>query len=212
MELQNVTLAELTERIAEKSPAPGGGSSAAAAGALAAALVCMVARLTDGKPGYESIGSRAGEILARGEELRRQLLENVQKDAESYEGYREALRLPKDTEEQKAHRQGTMEETLKDACNVPMDIAKASLEALALAKELVEGGLAQAASDSMVAVLLARAAVLGAAGNIRLNLRDIRDTQFNTKMETDCEALERQANEAEHEADALLRKRIKGEG
>ena len=211
MELDQLTLSELTEALAAKTPAPGGGSAAAAAGALAASVVCMVSRLTEGKPGYEAVHARMGQIAARAEELRLQLLSDVQKDAESYDGYRAALRLPKDTEEQKAHRLGTMQEALKDACNVPLDIAKASLEALRMARELVESGLAKAASDSMAAALIARAAALGAAGNIRMNLRDIRDAQFVAKMESDCEAMEHQADELEHEAGALLRKRLKGE-
>ena len=49
MDLKDISVSELADLTASKSPAPGGGAIAAMTGAYGAALAAMVARLTIGK-------------------------------------------------------------------------------------------------------------------------------------------------------------------
>ncbi|HEU4797934.1 MAG TPA: cyclodeaminase/cyclohydrolase family protein, partial [bacterium] len=49
--MKDLTIGHFLERLASSDPTPGGGSAAAFAGAIAAALVAMVARLSQGKGG-----------------------------------------------------------------------------------------------------------------------------------------------------------------
>ena len=100
----------------------------------AAALVCMVAELTIGKKGYENVNDIMSDLLNKANTLRKDLLDNIQKDSSSFDGYMLALKLPKNTDEEKRLRQDAMQEALKNACNVPLGVAKKSIEVLKLSK------------------------------------------------------------------------------
>ncbi|MGH2489826.1 MAG: cyclodeaminase/cyclohydrolase family protein, partial [Candidatus Limnocylindria bacterium] len=51
--IAELTVRDLTARLASRAPVPGGGSASALSGALGAALVEMVCELTLGRPEYE---------------------------------------------------------------------------------------------------------------------------------------------------------------
>ena len=89
------------DELSSSSPAPGGGSVAALSGALGAALSSMVCNLTKGKQGYESTQDEIKEILQQSEELRKQLTELIDKDTEAFNKVMDALKMPKETEDQK---------------------------------------------------------------------------------------------------------------
>lgn len=55
------------------------------------------------------------EIAAKGAEIRRTLVDDIERDSESFTLYMKALRMPKDTEEQKAVRREAMQNGLKEA-------------------------------------------------------------------------------------------------
>jgi formiminotetrahydrofolate cyclodeaminase len=106
MDMKNLSVMELSDLTASKSAAPGGGSISALAGAFAASLVCMVAKLTEGKKGYEAVSLRMKELETQSEALRLNLLDDIQRDSSSFDAFMEALAMPKTTEEEKAARTG----------------------------------------------------------------------------------------------------------
>lgn len=195
MNLKDMTVAQFSELIASSSPSPGGGSAAAMAGAFSASLACMLAKLTQEKKGYESVKEEMSQVISEAEKLRRELLEDIQKDSASYDAFVEALKLPKDTEEQKAVRTQAMQDALKGACIVPLEVARKALKAMYLALCTLEYGNINAMSDGLVGALLGRSAVLGATANIRINLDGIKDDAFVKQMQQACEELEREAND-----------------
>ena len=204
MNMKDMTVTELNDYTASKSPVPGGGSISAMAGAFATALVCMVAKLTLGKKGYEETAELMRELDQKGEHLRRELLEDIQKDSESFNGYMAALSMPGDSEEEKIARRRAMQEALKSASNVPLSVAAKCQDVLRLALSAAEKGSPNTASDIMVSVLMARAALLGAVSNVRINLGGIKDEAFVQDMEDKCKALETQANQQEAAARSIL--------
>lgn len=204
MNLKDMTVAQFSELIASSSPSPGGGSAAAMAGAFAASLACMVAKLTQNKKGYESVWEEMGKVIAEAEALRVELLEDIQKDSAAYDAFVEALKLPKETEEQKGIRTQAMQDTLKGACVVPLEVASKALKALCLALHTLEYGNINTMSDGLVGALLGRCAVLGTTANVRINLDGIKDEMFVQQMQQKCEELERQADELEAMARAAF--------
>ena len=119
MSMKNLSLDEFTALTASSSPSPGGGSIAALTGAVAASLSSMVAALTVDKSGYEQNREEMQQIIARCEELRTKLLDDIDRDCTSFDGYIAALKLPKDTDEQKEARKAEMQKALKYAAEVP---------------------------------------------------------------------------------------------
>jgi glutamate formiminotransferase/formiminotetrahydrofolate cyclodeaminase len=159
-----------TASVAAATPTPGGGSVAAAAGALAAALSTMVARLTLGKAKYAEHEPAMREVEARGEELRRELLELADEDTRAYDNFVRARKMSQRTPEETETRAHAIQEAGREAAQVPLRTADAGGRALGIIVTVAEHGNPNAVSDAGVAAWLARSGVEGGALNVRINL------------------------------------------
>lgn len=185
------------------APAPGGGSVSAMAGSVGAALAEMVAVLTVGREKYKDSEEEMLRVRDEASVIKEELLGAVDKDTESFNQYMDALKLPKSTEEEKAIRRAAMQEGLKAAALVPLRTAETALKILPLAKLAVEKGNANAVTDALVAVMMARSCVLGAGLNTRINLASIKDEAFTAEAGARVEQLIRAAIDGEKEIFAL---------
>jgi len=167
------------DKLASKSPEPGGGSVAALTGALGAALVSMVANLTLGKEKYKDVQPQIEVLLKDSEKLRAEMQDLIQKDTEAYGALSAVYKMPKNTDEEKAARTAKMQEALKIACQVPFEIGLKSLEVARLAERAANIGNVGAVSDAGVAVLLAQACAQSAALNVKINVNSIKDESYN---------------------------------
>ncbi len=194
--------------VSRESPAPGGGSVSALAGSLGAALASMVANLTSGKAGYEATWTKMAETAEKAQAVKDALLLAVDEDTRAFNGYMEALRLPKGTPEEKTARNEAMQAGLKRAATVPLKTAELALAALALCKTTAEAGNKNSASDAGVGAQMARAAVMGACLNVRVNLPGIKDSAFVEEMMSRCIGFEQKAETTLLEAHAVVLSRI----
>ena len=197
MEMQDMNVRELIELTASNAPAPGGGAIAALSGAFGAALAAMVGSLTLGKKGYEDAQKEMAEMTDKGKNLAKKLLAAMDKDANSFNGYMAALGMPKGTEEEKTIRRAAMQDALKSASLVPLNTAKTAAEVFPLAEAAVKSGNRNAVTDGLVAAMMARAAVLGALLNVKINLGSIKDEAFVKELQAACGALQEEAIAAE---------------
>lgn len=166
------------DKLASRSPEPGGGSVSALVGALGAALVSMVGNLTLGKERYADVQDQVEELLKSSERLRDEMQGLIQKDTEVYADVSVAYKLPRETEEEKAERAARIQDALKKATEVPFEIAERCLEVARLSETSAEIGNVGAVSDAGVAVLLAEAAAQSAALNVKINVNSIEDRDF----------------------------------
>lgn len=196
-ELKDLTIEEFAKVTASDAPAPGGGSVAAAAGSLAAALAEMVANLTIGKEKYAEAENEMRELAGKGQEVREKLIADIQRDSSSFNLYMAALRMPKDTEEEKTARREAMQRGLKEAAMVPLSVAETAAEIFPLAEAAVARGNANAVTDGLVSAMMARTAVLSALLNVKINLNSIKDEAFRADMEKQVKGLEKTASEYE---------------
>ncbi len=160
--------------LASDSPTPGGGSVAALCGALGAALNSMVANLTIGKKKYADVEEEMKETLAGAETLRLELTQMIDEDAAAFNKFMAALKMPKETEADKASRKTALQQTLVDAATVPLAVMEMCVGVIQLAKPVAEHGNVNAVSDAGVAALVARAGVHAAGLNVRINVGGIR--------------------------------------
>ena len=195
--MKEMTLVEFAKQTASSSPVPGGGSIAALAGALSAALAQMVAELTVNKKGYEDAEVKMKELASKAESIRNQLLDDIKRDSESFNKYMEALKLSKETDEEKLRRTNMMQEGLKEAAIVPFEVASLAYEIMPLAEEAVISGNKNAVTDGLVSAMMARTAVLSALLNTRINLGSIKDEAFVKEYSEKVEKLEKQTIEFE---------------
>lgn len=199
------TVNDFVAVVESDAPAPGGGSVSALASSLGAALTAMVGGLSVGKKKFEALeDSQKQEVIdgtEKAKELRKRLMEIVDEDTNAFNDYMEALKLPKETEEDKTKRKQAMEDAMKGAVRVPLEGAQKSLEVVKLIGSFLKYGNQGAITDAGVASLLATAGVQGTAYNVLINLGSISDQEFNDDMRKKCDELVKEAKElrAEHE-------------
>jgi formiminotetrahydrofolate cyclodeaminase len=146
-----------TERVAARTPAPGGGAVAALTAASAAALVAMAARFADQPAGPA-------------EALRARLEPLADADAAAYTAVLAAYRLPADD----PLRPGRITDALRVATEIPREVAAAAREVALLADHLAGHGNRNLVGDARVAALLARAAAEAADELAAINERAAR--------------------------------------
>jgi formiminotetrahydrofolate cyclodeaminase len=166
------------DELASSAPAPGGGSVAALSGALGAGLISMVCNLTLGKPKYATVQDDVAAILKKSESLRKELTDLLEEDVQAYTRLSQTMKMPRDTDEQKAARAALMDKALKAATDVPMRVAAACAAVMALCPPAAEKGNTNAVSDVGVGILMAEAGLRGAALNVLINLGFIKDERF----------------------------------
>lgn len=180
--LTGKTCREFVDILASKEPVPGGGGASAFVGALGMALGSMVGNLTLGKKKYADVQQDIQAILKKAEILQEELITLVEKDAEVFEPLSKAYGLPKNTEEEKKRRDEVMEEALRTACSVPLQIMEKSLEAIELHEELALKGTRIAISDVGVGVLFCKSALMGASLNVFINTKMMKDREYAAKI------------------------------
>ena len=93
----------------------------------------------------------------------------MDEDTEAYEAVVAAYRLPKATDDEKAHRKTVISLAMSRATEVPMRTAEACLVVLKAAGEAAANGNSNAISDARTGAALAWAGLVGAAENVRIN-------------------------------------------
>ncbi|MGB9814288.1 MAG: cyclodeaminase/cyclohydrolase family protein [Thermovenabulum sp.] len=200
---------EFVEALSSKEPVPGGGGAAALAGALGNALVSMVGNLTVGKEKYKDVEPEVIEILKKAKELQEKLLSLIDEDAQVFSKVAAAYKMPKNTEEEKAKKQEALNQALKDACKVPVEIMEYSLEAIKLQRRLAEIGSNLAISDVGVGALLLKAAVLSGKLNVYINLNSITDKEFVEETKERIEKISEDAEKLADEAYQIILQKLK---
>lgn len=203
---QNIKM--FLDELASNSPAPGGGSVAALSGALGAALSSMVCNLTIGKQGYEAVQDDIKHILEKSEELRKNLTDLIDKDTEAFNEVMKALKMLKDTEDQKEHRRKEMQTAFKHAAEVPLETARKCNEILAVARIVAEKGNKNSVSDAAVSALMAQTGLQAAILNVRINLVSIKDSEYVHTVSTELSELLQNAMEKSAEILGIVEKNL----
>ncbi|QTA37859.1 cyclodeaminase/cyclohydrolase family protein [Thermosipho ferrireducens] len=185
MELKNMTLKEFCDKVAEKSPVPGGGAVGAIVASLAASLNQMVANLTIGKKKYEEYEEIMEEVLENMELSRRRLQDIADRDIRAFNKVMEAFKIPKDNPERKEK----LEHALKEAADVPFELARESRNVMKYTEITCKWGNKNAISDAFSAAELSLAAFKIAMYNVLINLKSIKDSAFVKHYEEELKEL-----------------------
>lgn len=112
---------QFTDALASSAPTPGGGAAAAMAGAMGCALLMMsVATTLKRKATPPQHRPLLKKILRSLQPLHTQLKTAMVQDAQAYEAYLAAAKLPKDD----PSRPQAVQESLRNAAQVPADTAR----------------------------------------------------------------------------------------
>jgi len=176
--LVDLSLRAFVEETASESKAPGGGSVAAALGAMGAALATMVANLSSHKRGWDDRWEELSEWADRGKRLHDELLRLIDEDTNAFNAIIAANRLPSDTADEKRIREEAIAQATKAAIEVPLSAMRRALESMDVIEAMAESGNPASVSDAGVGALCARAAVMAAFLNVRINTADMTDQEY----------------------------------
>lgn len=182
-------LKEFTDALASKAAVPGGGGASSLVGAVGVALGSMVGNLTVGKKKYSDVEADISAAMEKAEKIRAELMRLIDEDAVVFEPLAKAYGMPRDTPEQQAEKACVMEECLKNACSVPMDIMREVCKAIDLHGEFGAKGSALAISDVGVGVVCCKAALQGASLNVFINTKSMADREYAQKIEAEADAM-----------------------
>ena len=160
-----VPLGDFLDQVAAATPAPGAGAVAATSVALAAALTAMSAGLSSRHL------AEAPSLRTRALELKEQVQQLAQRDADAYAAVLAAQALPADDPKRPA----TVHAALSDASDVPLQIAGLGAEVIDLAFMVAQHGNPNLHGDALTACLMAQAGVRAASALVELNLSDAGD-------------------------------------
>lgn len=177
---------EFIEKVASDSPTPGGGSVSALASSLGCALNEMVSRISLKKESDHAVTGELQTVLDGSGELRKRLTSLVDEDAQAYQAVMDSYSLPKGTDEEREKRTMAIQDALVGAAEPPLQIMRASLEVLDMAKFLAENGSKSACTDAGVAALMAQAGLHGGYLNVRINLAYVRNKDIMEDMENEA--------------------------
>ena len=206
--LTDLTSRRFAELTASEAPAPGGGSVSAYMGALAAALGTMVANLSAHKAGWDERWEEFSNYADGGQMLMEHLLELVDEDTAAFNDIMAAFQMPRTTDEEQQARTQAIEAATLKATQVPLRTMEAALDAFPLLEAMVREGNPASISDAGVGALAARAAVLGAELNVRINAAQLADRDQADRLTRKAAEIADAAMAAEREILQLINQKI----
>jgi len=195
---------DFVDEVSRDTPAPGGGSVAALAGALGAALGGMVANLSIGKGEYDDRYDELCTLAERAQELKDALVRAVDEDTQAFDAVIAGMRMPQDTEEEKAARAEAIQEGYKAATRVPLATVELCRDALEVCLHMVRMAPKDMMSDVGMGALAARAGLVGAGYNVRINLKSISDEAFRKEMREGLEGSLEEGERLAREVEAVM--------
>lgn len=204
--IKEQAIQDFLDVLSSKEPVPGGGGASALCGAVGNALGQMVANLTVGKKKYAEAEPEVKEHLEKMVKLQAEFTALADDDAKVFAPLAKAYSLPSETEEQKAYKAEVMETNLLAASAVPLQIMEKSMQMLIILDRLADIGSRMAVSDVGVAVQSTRAALLGAAMNVYINTKSMKD---RNKAEELNNSANKMIEEGSRQADRIYDKVLK---
>jgi glutamate formiminotransferase/formiminotetrahydrofolate cyclodeaminase len=203
-ELVNKLTYDFVDEVSRDTPAPGGGSVSALAGALGAALGGMVANLSIGKGDFDGRYQELCALADRAQEIKDALVRGVDADTQAFDAVIAGLRMPKDTPEEREIRDRAIQEGYREATLVPLTTVEQCRDALKICLEMVRMAPEEMMSDVGTGALVARAGLIGAAYNVRINLKSIDDEAFGARMREELQGLVEEGEGLAREVESFM--------
>ncbi len=204
MRLTEHSVRDLLQAFRSSEPTPGGGSASALAAAVGASLLSMVAALPKSRAATEEDVERLAAAGLRCADIADRLTGFVDRDAAAYDLVVSAYKLPKATDAEKAVRSGRIQEALREATGVPLQVMRACAEAIEQGDVIAQFGNRNASSDVQVGMELIGAGLRGARLNVEINLGSVKDEAYTGRVREDVDRLSQEADRGVAAARARL--------
>ena len=106
----------------------------------------------------------------------------MERDVEAYEAVNRALKMPKDTEVQRASRKQALDGAFRSAIEPPLRVVEKVSRVSGIAGKLVDVGNPNLITDVGVSAILAEAACAAARLNVEINVRYLGDRSLARRL------------------------------
>lgn len=183
--LVSMTVKNFVELVGARTSAPGGGSVSALVASLGAALGAMMGWMSYGNKKFEHLSSKMRRFIPPLYFAMKELIPLIDADTDAFNDYMIAMKLPKETEEQRIIRDEKMQEGLKKAVEVPLKVMRIADSCWRWMIQMAKFGNIASASDLEVGAKSLETGIWGAYKNVKINLPQIKDDEFKNKVLTE---------------------------
>lgn len=193
--LADMSVRAFVKEVASRSTAPGGGSVAATLAALGAGLGAMAAKLTYGVRQFESVDRQMREAIPPLHTAVSELIPMIDADTAAYNDFMAALRLPRETDAQRAERKEKMQVGLKKAIASPLAVMRKGDAVWNAFFKVARYANPASRSDIEVGARSLETGIWGAYKNVLINMTDIADDTFKERVTREAEEIMARATE-----------------
>ncbi len=180
--LANMTVRDFVELVGARTSAPGGGSVSALATSLGAGLGAMMGWMTYGTRKFEALDKKMRKNIPPLHLRMKKLISMIDADTNAFNDYMIAMKMPKNTESEKAIREEKMQEGLKKAIDVPLTVMRIADECWEWMFEMAKYGNISSKSDLEVGAKNLESGIWGAHRNVLINIPQIKDEEYKAKV------------------------------
>lgn len=187
--LASSSVRAFVDQLGARTSAPGGGSAAALMAAIGAALGTMVGQLTYGRRKFESVDEHMRNALPQVHAAMKALVPMIDADTDAFGHYVAATAMPQGTEAERTRRHAAMQAGLKQAVEVPLATMRTGDRAWDAMVELARHINVAMRSDLEVGAKALESGIWGSHRNVLINLTEIEDEEFTTRVREESRAL-----------------------
>lgn len=202
--LASMSVRAFVELVGARTSAPGGGSVSALIAAMGAGLGAMMGWMSYGTKKFEHLDSIMRQNIPPLHENMMKLIPMIDADTNAFNDYMTAMKLPKNTDEQKANRSRLMQEGLKKAINVPLDVMRIADSCWPNMVEMAKHGNPSSGSDLAVGAKSLETGIWGAKKNVEINLVQIEDEKYKKAVVKEAGEIMKRAEKNLAEIEKIL--------
>ncbi|GMH74159.1 hypothetical protein TrST_g14340 [Triparma strigata] len=205
--LMSMTVKGFVEILGARTSAPGGGSASALVAAMGSGLGAMMGWMTYGSVKFAALDTQMRALIKPLHEATQELVYRIDADADAFTDYMTAMRMAKDTEEEKALREEAMQKGLQSAIDVPLNTMKIADLCWDAMVELAKVGNVNSKSDLQVGARCLELGIWGCWKNVEINMKDITDQGYIERVSAEAKELWEKADKKCKEVLELLEAR-----
>lgn len=176
--LASLSVRNFVELVGARTSAPGGGSVSALIASLGAGLGAMMGWMSYGNKKFEHLDSKMRKFIPPLHFKMKELISMIDADTNAFNDYMLAMKMPKNTEEEKRLREKKMQEGLKKAIDVPLTVMRLANECWEWMIQMAKYGNISSRSDLEVGAKSLETGIWGAFKNVQINLPQIKDEKY----------------------------------
>ena len=188
------SLEAFREKAASRDPAVAAVAVASVSASCAISLVVMVLEITENRKNFQGDRKRLEALVEAARTESDRLARYADEDPAAYAHYVRCLRMPKDTESERVHRDQAIASALRRATEVPLSAARAAMAGLNVCAEAAELAHGAVATDLGGAAQLLAGAVRAMLLSVDANLAALGESEYADQIAAECSELEERAD------------------